>query len=68
MSTSTLMKVYVLAVTLISILALVYVYAMPPQSMLIDQDGVVHFTPPVMHLETGEPVPLGDLIRHFRGD
>ena len=63
-----LLKLYVLAVTLVSILGLVYVYAKPPPSMLIDRDGVAHFTPPVMHAETGEPVALGRLIRHFQGD
>ena len=63
-----LLKFYVLVVTLVSILGLAYVYAQPPQSMRVDRDGVAHFTPPVMHAETGEPVALGRLIRHFRGD
>lgn len=65
---ATLLKLYVMAVALVSLLGLVYVYLMPPQSTLVDRDGIAHFTPSVMHAETGEPVPLGDLIRHFRGD
>lgn len=59
---------HVLLVTLLSVVCLVYVYAFPPQSMFSDREGVPHFTPPVMHPETGEPVNLGDLIKHFRGD
>lgn len=65
---ATLLKVYVLAVSLISVAGLLYVYMNPPQSMFHDRDGIAHFTPSVLHAETGEPVPLGDLVRHFRGD
>lgn len=63
-----LFKIYVIAVSAISVVGLLYVYIMPPQSMRVDREGVTHFTPPVAHAETGEPVALGDLIRHFRGD
>lgn len=65
---SALTKAYVIAVTAISLMCLVYVYASPPQSLTTDRDGVQHFTPPVAHPETGKAVPLGDLIRHYRGD
>lgn len=67
-SMATLFKAYVLVVTLITVAGLIYVYASPLPSMRVDRDGVAHFTPDVMHAETGEPVPLGDLMRHFRGD
>jgi len=63
-----LFKVYVFTISAISIAGLLYVYLMPPQSMLVNRDGVTHFTPPVLHAETGEPVALGDLVRHFQGD
>ncbi len=65
---ATLLRLYVLVVSVVSIAGLIYVYAKPPQSMLVDRDGVAHFTPSVIHSETGEPVALGDLMRHFRGD
>ena len=65
---ATLLKLYAATVSVVSILALVYVYVKPPQSMQVDRDGIAHFTPPVSHAETGEPVALGDLVRHFRGD
>ncbi len=64
----TLLKLYVATVSVVSVLALIYVYVKPPQSMLVDRDGIAHFTPPVTHAETGEPVSLGELVRHFRGD
>lgn len=63
-----LFKIYVLAVSVVSVVCLVYVYVKPPQSMFADRDGVAHFAPPVVHGETGEPVALGDLIKHYRGD
>ena len=61
-------RIYVGAVSLISIAALVYVYAFPPASMFKNRDGVPHFTPQVMHPETGKPLDVGELIRHYRGD
>jgi len=68
MNSANLFKVYILLVTAITLVGLLYVYVVPPSSMRIDRDGVEHFTPPVMHTETGEPVSLGRLMRHFRGD
>ncbi len=61
-------QAYVAIVTLLSVACLIYVYAFPPSSMFRDREGVPHFTPPVVHPETGKPVNLGDLIKHFRGD
>ena len=63
-----LTKLYVAVVTAISVASLIYVYAVPLDSMAVDRDGVPHFTPPVAHPETGKPIPLSDLIRHYRGD
>ena len=65
---SALLKIYVAGIALASVLGLLYVYISPPSSMQSDRDGVAHFTPPVMHAETGEPVSLGELMRHYRGD
>jgi len=63
-----LLKLYVIAVAVVSAVGLAYVYLMPMPSMLVDRDGIAHFTPPVVHSETGEPVAMGKLVRHFRGD
>ncbi len=61
-------QTYVAIVSLISISALVYVYVFPPQSMSKSRDGVPHFTPQVVNPETGKPLNVGELIRHYRGD
>ncbi len=63
-----LTKGYMLIVATISVVALVYVYAFPPSSMFATRYGVPHFTPKVMHPETGKPVSVNDLVRHYRGD
>lgn len=61
-------RIYLSCVSLVSVLALVYIYAFPPPSMLKNRDGVPHFTPQVVHPETGVPLDVGELIRHYRGD
>ncbi len=61
-------QIYVLTVAAISVIALVYIYVFPPQSMRVSRDGVPHFTPWVEHPETGKPLDMGELIRHYRGD
>lgn len=63
-----ILRIYVLFVALASVLGLLYIYLNPPPSMRAARDGVAHFTPTVLHTETGEPVQLGTLIRHYRGD
>ena len=68
MTSALLMRGYVVLVTLISLGALVFVYVYPPESLRSTRDGVPFFTPPVEHPETGEPLDLGELIRHYRGD
>ena len=68
MKAGLLSKVYALIVTLVSLATLVYVYAFPLESMRVSRDGVPHFTPPVAHPETGEPLDMGALIRHYRGE
>ncbi len=61
-------QAYVAMVSLLSVGALVYIYAFPHESMFKSRDGVPHFTPQVMHPETGKPLSVGELIRHYRGD
>lgn len=63
-----ILKIYVFSVAMVSVVGLFYVYLVPPDSMFVNREGVPHLTPPVIHAETGEPVPLGDLIKHYRGD
>ena len=61
-------RFYVASVSLVSVFALIYIYAFPPPSMLKSRDGVPHFTPKVVHPETGDALDVGELIRHYRGD
>ncbi len=61
-------QIYVLTVAAVSVVALAYIYVVPPQSMRVSRDGVPHFTPRVEHPETGKALDMGELIRHYRGD
>ena len=63
-----LTKAYVLIVAVVSLVGLVFVYVQPPQSMLKTRDGIAHFTPEVVHPDTGKPISLNELARHYRGD
>lgn len=51
----------------ISVCALLYVFLFPPKTMFTDKYGVPHFTPQVIHPETGELLTIGQLIKHFKG-
>ena len=55
-------------VTVLTVAALVYVYVVPLESMLLTRDGVSYYAPPVIHPDTGKPLDLNELVRHFRGD
>jgi len=61
-------RLYVYAISLVCLASLVYVYALPPESLRVTRDGIPFFTPPVAHPETGEPLDLGELVRHFKGE
>ncbi len=60
------MRLYSLVIAVIVFAGLIYVYAVPPQSMRADRDGLPHFQPEVLNPETGKGVPLGELIKHFK--
>ncbi len=63
-----LMRLLVVSVGVVSLASLIYIYAFPPVSLQMTRDGVPFFTPPVEHPEGGEPLDLGELIRHFTGE
>lgn len=52
----------------IVVVGLAWMLIAPPASMLVDRDGISHFTPLVEHPITGDPVSMNALIRHYRGD
>ena len=68
MLTTRLTQAYMIAVSVVSLLALAYIYVFPPQSMFTSREGVPHFSPKVAHPETGDPLTLNELVRHYRGD
>ena len=61
-------RAYVILVSAVSVVSLVYIYAYAPKSMFVSAQGVPHFTPSVAHPETGRPLSVGELIRHYKGD
>jgi len=61
-------KLFVALVSVLSLASLAYVYVFPPPSMRVTRDGVPYFTPPVLHPETGKPLDLGELVRHYKGE
>jgi len=63
-----LTQFYMLSVAIVSIVALCYIYIYPPQSMRSNRDGVPYFMPKVLNLETGQPMSVDELIRHYRGN
>lgn len=63
-----LTQIYVAVVALVSVAGLIYIYAWRPDSMFKTREGVAYFTPKVADPETGKPLNLRDLIRHYRGD
>lgn len=63
-----LTQVYVWGIALISVLTLAWVYLNPPVSMRTTRDGEPHLQARVINPETGEPISLDALKRHFTGD
>ena len=53
-------------VALVGLFALVYIISERPAYLRADREGVPFFTPQVIHSESGEPIDLAELIRHFK--
>ena len=56
------------AVPILMVLTLAWVFLNPPPSMLTTRDGEPHLQPRVINPETGEPISLDVLKRHFTGE
>jgi hypothetical protein len=61
------MRVFSGLVALICLAGAAYVYAFPPESMRYSRDGAPYFAPPVVNPDTGKPLDLDMLIRHYKG-
>ena len=68
MNGRTHMAVFSGLVTVLTVASLVYGYVAPMESMRLTRDGVSYYAPPVIHPETGKPLDLNELVRHYRGD
>lgn len=66
--TKKLSQLYLAVVAVVSLLTLVYTSFFDVPGMRVTADGVPHLSPPVLNPDTGEPVDLGVLVRHFQGD
>ena len=62
------MRLFSGLVAAISLAGVIYIYTVPPESLRTTRDGVPHFAPPVINPATGEPIDLGTLVRHYKGE
>lgn len=68
MAVKKLTQIYMLVVATLSLVSLLYVYLFPPPSMFTTRENVPYYSPRIAHPETGKPIALDTLIRHYRGD
>jgi len=52
----------------ISISSLAYIVIEQPDYLHSDRDGVPFYTPQVINPDGGEPLNMGELIRHYKGE
>lgn len=57
-----------LAVTGVTVASLAYIVTAQPDYLRSDRDGVPFYTPKVINPEGGEPLSMGELIRHYKGE
>ena len=67
MALKVLMRTFIGLVALISLGGLTSVYSKPIDSMKKTRNGVPYFTPPVINPETGNPITIDALVRHYKG-
>ena len=56
-----------LTIAVISVGTLAYILIEQPEYLRADRDGVPFYTPQVQHPDGGEPLNMGELIRHYKG-
>lgn len=52
----------------VSIGSFTYILIEQPDYLRSDRDGVPFYTPQVINPEGGEPLSMGELIRHYKGE
>ncbi|MCW8946661.1 MAG: hypothetical protein OQK80_04260 [Sedimenticola sp.] len=63
-----IMLAFSILVGVISIVSFSYIAIAQPDYLRSDRDGVPFFTPQVVNPEGGEPLDMGELIRHYKGE
>jgi hypothetical protein len=61
-----LMRAAVALSATVVVFGLSFVYLWPPQGVRVSRQGVPLLAPPVAHPLTGEPIPLDELVRHYK--
>jgi hypothetical protein len=63
-----LMRVFVGLAAIVSIGGYLWMTFVPPPGLKADRNGVPYLTPPTIHPATGEAIPVGTLVRHYKGE
>jgi hypothetical protein len=56
------------AVAVLTVAGLAYIFAVQPDYLRTDRDGVPYFTSAVKNPVTDETVDMTTLVRHYRGE
>jgi len=67
-SQSIQLAVLSILITCMTIACFAYIILQQPESLRMTRDGVPFFTPDVVHPDTGKPIPVNDLVDHFKSE
>ncbi|MBC8210587.1 MAG: hypothetical protein H8E21_05920 [Gammaproteobacteria bacterium] len=57
-----------MAVTALTFASIGYIFISQPEYLHKDREGVHYFSPRVINPESGEAIPMNELIHHFKGE
>lgn len=62
------LMIWSLLVAVVGFGGLIWVAVQQPESLRTSRAGVPLHMPEVIHPETGEPIPVDRLVRHYKGE
>ena len=65
-SNNTQLAALTVIVSIMTVVSFAYIFWKQPESLRVSRDGIPFFTPDVIHPDTGKPVPVSELIEHFK--
>lgn len=65
-SNNTQLAALTVVISVMTVLSFAYIFIKQPESLRVSRDGIPFFTPDVIHPDTGKPIPVKDLIEHFK--